>query len=311
MNRLEIVTAAFHRYEGELRAYSDQAMGVGVGYEDAQTVTQTEGERYAIVVLLPEVMPESEQQRFPEKIRFRAAELDGLHALGDEEVEVKVRTERKTIHLLGVVKENAQPPADMAIMSGTHTGGDPIYNSSGTWIGTGGCVMKINGQHCIVSNEHVLKRAGMNGAVCNRSSQMATVNWLNAPTDSGSAVLSGGTAYNNNIPGIGTPSKIVGGINVGWYGKKRGAATNVTDFHIRWWGNLNGYWTAIGVNMGGFNVVVNGHGDSGAVVIGNNNELIGLSYAGATDVGPGPGGRLFSEIFIIDITVAFPKGQLA
>jgi hypothetical protein len=311
MNRLEIVKKAFDQYQNQLHSYSDQTIGVGIGFENERSLKEEQDEQYAIVVLLPEVMTESDQKRFPDKLQFKASEMEGLNLKGGEEIEVKVRVERKKIELLGVQDDLSVPLEEMEIMSGTHTGGDPIYNNKGRWIGTGGCALKLNGRNCIVSNDHVMKIAGMSNAICNKNgANMATVNWLNPSSDSASAIMLPDTGFNNNIPGIGKLQKIVGGINVGWYGKKRGSATGNTDFHIRWWGNINGNWTVIGVNMGGLNVPVVGHGDSGSVVVGNNNELVALVYAGGTDIGPGPGGRVFSEIFAIDITVAFPNPQL-
>jgi hypothetical protein len=321
MDRLETMQLLREYVERELIPSRDQIVGVGIGLADPKAVTPSSSEQYSIVVV---AQPGQLLQEFtlPEHISVPREKLLGLRETLagvdlPEVVESDVRIEHYEFIPLTPAADVPVAPGEFVEAAGIFQAGSQVFNQQGRWIGTGGCVLNVGGANSIVSNHHVLiKGAGSGTTIKDKAGQdIAQVVGNGAPNyDAAHARLLNPRGYSNEVPRIGQIRSLKGGINIGWFGRKYGATTAYTEFHVRLIlpvPNLGGGLACQLVNMGGWNVPVTGAGDSGAVAIGNNNEAIGLMFAGDTEVGKAPNGQpVYAIAWCVDITQAFPGATL-
>lgn len=308
MDKLAIVDAVFDHTMGAAGAFAadPDIQGFAVGYKSAKAVKARKNESYAIVVFVDPDLPEEKLKALPKRIRIGKAEIPALAGLASiaKNVSVHVRVEKR--RPIPVNAEAAIPIAN-AFATTILTGGDPVF-SNGILLGTAGYVFKIGGMLQLVSNNHVLEGAGLGGLVTDAAgTSLARVTTLNPVVDSAFAVLEAGVSFAPKIPGIGKPTSISPGIDLGMVYKKRGTSTGITEFSINFKkGVFQGIPFATGINTAGKSVPSVGKGDSGSIAVGQNNDVAGLVFRGAIELGTGPNGPLLQEIWIIDISRAFP-----
>lgn len=313
MDKLSIVRAVFAHAVNVPAAFSvqnDEAVkGYAVGYRSPKAIRPRKNESYAIIFFVDPETTEEQLGAYPGKIRIARESIPLLAGNAElpSTIVVQVRIERRRPLLLHPLVREGETLSYDAI---PHSGGDPLYTKN-VLIGTAGYVFRINGSNHLVSNRHVLEGAGIGHIVSNEAGlALAKVNQLNKDVDSGTAELEPGIGFSKGIPGIGTPGAIRAGIGMNMVCRKRGAATGVTEFRIKSDGVYNGTPIVIGVNVKGNNVPTVGRGDSGAVVVGEDNAIMALVFAGDKIIGEGQHGELLSEIWAIDISKAFEKIEL-
>lgn len=319
MNRYQDVIALSAHLRESLPKDDPALLGVGVGFADPGTVAPGADEAYAVVVVRRE-QPGFTAAKLdvPDRVAVRRSALMGGVATlraDDELVEAPVRVESHGWHVGDdfVPPPGAEPvaaPDEMRAAGVVARAGEPVF-ANGQWIGTGGATLSVGGQNCLVSNHHVLIRAGQGAVVSDRHGQpLGKVHSLSQTGDAGTVRLGPGVAYSNDIAGIGPIKKVARGMGLGWHGRKRGATTGLTDFHIRlgFWllGGINaGQWAWQGANMGGWGVPVTGAGDSGSVIVGDGNEAFALLFGGDNPVGKKDGQTIYSTVWCFPIEYAF------
>lgn len=318
MNRYEDVVALSTHLRDSLPQDDAEVLGVGVGFADPGTIVPGADERYAVVVVRRPGMRAAKLD-VPDRVAVRRSALPGAVATlraDDELVEAPVRVEGHGWDAGDdfVPPPGAEPiaaPDDMRAAGLVARAGEPVF-SNGVWIGTGGATLSVGGANCLVSNHHVLSRAGQGAVISDRNGQpLGKVHSLSKNGDAGTVRLGPGVAYSNDIHGIGPIKKVARGMGLGWHGRKRGATTGLTDFHIRlgFWilgGTNAGQWAWQGANMGGWGIPVTGSGDSGSVIVGDGNEAFALLFGGEDIVGQQNGQTIYSTVWCFAIEQSFP-----
>ncbi len=323
MDRLEVMHLV--RAHVDQKVVSDRSglVGVGIGLRDPQAVIPSADEGYSIVVVTTPGQART-MSSLPSEVTVSRAELEAvapvstLRAALPDTVTADVRVEEYELKpLTPTGPAPAQPDDEEATRAGGFRAGSPVHNQNGHWVGTGGCVLNIDGKNAIVSNNHVFVTGpgtGVGTTIKDRAGQsVARVVSGRQNYDCAHATLLDQAAFNNDLPKIGAIRGMTGGINIGWHGRKFGATTGFTDFHVRLILPIQniGWGTACQlVNMGGFNVPVIGQGDSGSVVVGDHNEVVGLMFAGDTVVGHSGANEIYSIGWCVDITQAFPGSSV-
>lgn len=324
MDRYQDVIALSEHLRTKLDGSDPDLLGVGVGFADDKTIVPGPGEEYAVVIVRRrrDGFAASSAVQYPDRVQARRSELGGglsaLGAGGDALVEAPVRVEGVDF----ATGDDFLPPPDGEPIAAQDDGpmraagivaqaGEPVY-VGGRWIGTGGATLKVGGQNCLVSNNHVYSIAGKGAVISDQRGQpLGTVDSLSGTGDAGTMRLGPGVGYSNEIAGIGPIKKIAKGMGLGWHGRKRGATTGLTDFHIRlgFWllGGINaGQWAWQGVNMGGWGIPVTGQGDSGSVIVGDGNEAFALLFGGDDPVGKKGNNTIFATVWCFPIEYSFP-----
>ena len=313
MNKLEVVQAAYTQYANDHRArgiigdgQADPIKGFGIGFSDRRAIQPRKNENYALVLFVDPDITDDDLNALPQKMKLPKKDVPQFANRADlpDIIKVKIRYEKKRLSLLQATAVRAPMPANGI------AGGDGLF-ANNVLIGTAGYILVSGGKNHLISNKHVLASAGLGNGVHNANGiKVGTVSELSLIADSAMAIMDPGAVFSKDVPGIGTPTSIRGGLDLSEISQKRGVSTGVTEFRIKWKGNYNGVPTVVGVHVNGANVATVGSGDSGSVLISQNTEIMGLVYAGATPVGQGPNGDLYSEIFAMDISYAFQNVQL-
>jgi hypothetical protein len=188
---------------------------------------------------------------------------------------------------------------DAADLAPTFQAGGAVCDALGYPQGTGGAVLSFGDDSiCIVTNEHVARAAGGRFLFDGDRNTLAEFLVRREPTDTAWAEIEEDVQWSSSIPDIGRPTKVIGGIQWNWRGRKYGARTRLTEFVTRRYGFVSGApgfteksWECWDDNYG----LVGAKGDSGSVVIGNQGELMGLMWGGADPGGATPdfGRKLF------------------
>lgn len=313
MDKLSIVKAVFDHTMNSSSAFTtgtgqEEIKGHAIGYKNEKAIKARKNEVYAIVMFVDPDLPEERLKSYPKKIKISKKDIPELAHKKNvpDKVAVHVRFERRRPILL-----ESDGSSVTALAAITMSGGDPLF-VSGVFIGTAGYVFNVGGTRQLVSNRHVLEGAGQGNLVTNKEGKpLAKVTRLNTHVDSALAELDSNIVFSKNIPGIGTPGEIRSGITINMICRKRGASTNVTEFNItKADGVFNGIPVVVGVNTKGAHVPTVGKGDSGSIVVAQNNDILALVFAGEIVIGQGPNGALLSEIWAIDISRAFPDIEL-